>query len=349
MNRAFAKSGRISQVERLLLASRTHLSQAEIARRCDVHRSTIGRLVQDMIENEIPVRIDDEGLIYIERTAYVSTIKLKLHEAIALFLAGRLLARYSDKPNAHSVEALGKLGTALQGVMPPLGQHIMSTSAVLRGRLPKQVSEHQRVLEKLTEAWAAGKKVRLWYHPLHARKTFQHTFAPYFLEPSGIGYSIYAIGLAEPPGKLRTRKLDRIERVVSTDEPFDVPADFDPNALLASAWSIWFDEGDQPATVTLRFTGEQAIRRMHETVWHPSERKERDAEGRLIWTADIDEPQEMLPWIRGWAADCEVLEPQELREKAMGEVRRQMRMYGIGQSSEPGAPDLDLLGSLFGE
>src|SRR5262249_24468151 len=155
MTRAFAKSGRIGQVERLLLASRTHLSQAEIARRCDVHRSTIGRLVDDMIQNEIPVRVDDDGLLFIERTAYISTLKLKLHEAMALFLAGRLLARYSDKPNAHAIEALEKLGTALGGVMPPLGQHITSTSTVLRGRLPKEAQDHQRVLEKLTEAWAA--------------------------------------------------------------------------------------------------------------------------------------------------------------------------------------------------
>ena len=332
MNRAFAKSSRIVQVERLLLTSRAHLSQAEIARRCDVHRSTIGRLIQHMVDNEIPVRVDDEGLVYIERTAYISTIKLKLHEAVAVFLAGRLLARYSDKPNMHSVEALDKLGVALQGVMPTLGQHITSTSAALRRRLPKQASEYQRMLEKLTDAWAAGKKAQIWYRPLHARKAYQHTFAPYFLEPSGIGYSVYAIGMAEPPGKLRTRKLERIERVVSTDEPFEVPPDFDPNTLLAGAWSIWFDEGDQPISVTLRFSGNQAIRRMHETIWHPSERKERDAEGHLVWTAEIDEPQEMLPWIRGWGADCEVLAPQELREKVMGEVRRQMRVYGIGDT-----------------
>ncbi len=55
MTRAFAKSDRIGQVERLLLTSRVPLSQAEIARRCEVHRSTIGRLVQGMIDNGIPV------------------------------------------------------------------------------------------------------------------------------------------------------------------------------------------------------------------------------------------------------------------------------------------------------
>ena len=84
-------------------------------------------------------------------------------------------------------------------------------------------------------------------------------------------------------------------------------------------------------TVKLRFTGEQAVRRVSETRWHPSERKEKDSEGRLIWTAEIDEPQEMLPWIRGWGADCEVLEPKELREQIKGEVRRLMRQYEIAE------------------
>ena len=88
---------------------------------------------------------------------------------------------------------------------------------------------------------------------------------------------------------------------------------------------------------------------MHETIWHPSERKERDAEGRLIWSAEIDEPQEMLPWIRGWGADCEVLAPLDLRERVTGELRRQMRVYGLGQRNDTGSPDLDLLGSIFGE
>ena len=43
----------------------------------------------------------------------------------------------------------------------------------------------------------------------------------------------------------------------------------------------------------------------------------------------------MLPWIRGWeGGTCEVLEPIDLREKVIGELRRQMRGYGIGDSAE---------------
>lgn len=339
MTRAFAKSNRIGQVERLLLASRVPLSQAEIARRCEVHRSTIGRLVQDMVDDGIPVRLTDEGLVYVERTAYISRLHLKLHEATAVFLACRMLARYSDKPNSHTVEALEKLGVSLQSVMPGLGGHIATTSAALRSRLPKQSDDQQRVLERLTEAWATGVKVRLWYHPLKARRAYQHTFAPFFLEPSAIGYGTYVIGVAEPPGKLRTRKLERIERVELTDEPFVVPADFDPNALLAGAWGIWFEAEDQPTTVALRFAAGQASRRMRESHWHPSQRTTLDDEGRLLWSADIDEPQEMLPWIRGWGADCEVLAPAELRERVIGELRRQHTLYGAAQAPDAG-PEL---------
>ena len=333
MTRTFARSERYVQVEKLLLASRTPLSQAEIARRCEVSPATISRMVQSMVNSEIPLRVDDQGRLYVEKTAYISTLKLRLHEAVALFLSARLLARYSDKPNAHTVEAIEKLGVSLGGVMPALGHHITATASSLRKQLPKQASDHQRMLEKLTEAWANGTKVQMWYRPLRSKRAYQHTFAPYFLEPSAIGYSTYVIGFAEPPSALRTRKVERIERIITTDEPFDVPHSFDPNALLAGAWGIWFDEGDQPVRVALRFNSTQAIRRMRETVWHPSQHTEDDNEGRLIWTAEIDEPQEMLPWVRGWGAECEVLEPQELRDKVMGEVRRHMRVYGISDSS----------------
>lgn len=328
MNRVFAKSERIGQVQRLLLSSQVALSQAEIARRCQVHRATIGRMIQGMVDEGIPIRSNDQGHIYIEKTAYISTIHLKLHEALALFLAGRMLARYSATSTSHMVEALDKLGIALQGVMPELGLHITRTSAELRQHLPKQESHYQEVLQKLTHAWADSKKVRIWYRPLHSRKAFQHMFAPYFLEPSAIGYSTYAIGLAEPPSKLRTRKLDRIERIETTDEPFVVPAAFDPNALLAGAWGIWFDEDDQPTTVKLRFSHFVA-RRVQETRWHPSQRVEADDEGRILWTAEVDALQEMLPWIRGWGADCEVLEPAELRNQMLGEVRLLMKRYGV--------------------
>lgn len=150
------------------------------------------------------------------------------------------------------------------------------------------------------------------------------------------------MGLAGVPGVLRTRKLDRIERAVLSDETFEIPANFDPNKLLSGAWAIWFDEADKPQSVTLRFSHFVAGR-VRENRWHPSERIEDDAEGRLIWTAEVDAIQEMLPWIRGWGADCEVLEPEELRTQMMGEAARLSRLY----HQQP--PDLENRDQMFND
>jgi CRISPR-associated endonuclease/helicase Cas3 len=330
MKRTQGKSARMLQVERFLLAQREPVAQAEVARVCgNVNRSTINRMLADLQELGVPIYQDDKGSVAINRDAYLTNIRLTLDESMAMFLAARLLARYSDKPNPHTVEALLKLGLALeQGIAPQIGKHITRTSEALRERNVALQHTYLRTIETLTRAWSSNSKVRLVYRSLRGKRPFEHTFAPYFLEPSAIGYGTYAIGLAEPPGKLHTRKVERIESITLLSESFGIPADFDPVKLLAGAWGIWFDEEDQPTPVVLRFSRNVA-RRVRESKWHPSEKVEEDARtGDLIWRAEIDEWQEIVPWVRQWGAACEVLEPKELREELMGEAKAMAERYG---------------------
>jgi len=49
--------------------------------------------------------------------------------------------------------------------------------------------------------------------------------------------------------------------------------------------------------------------------------------GSLLWCASIAEPREMLPWVRGWGADVEVLEPQFLRNQIQNETRLLFQLY----------------------
>jgi len=60
---------------------------------------------------------------------------------------------------------------------------------------------------------------------------------------------------------------------------------------------------------------------------------EEQPDGFLIWRAQVAEPQEMLPWIRGWGADVEVLEPEGLRRALEWEARRLAKVYGIETKS----------------
>jgi predicted DNA-binding transcriptional regulator YafY len=192
--------------------------------------------------------------------------------------------------------------------------------------------------------------VDIQYRPLRAKQPFRHRFAPYFLEPSAIGFSTYAIGHSDPPGKLRTRKLERIESIVLTDETFEVPATFDAVKLLEGAWGIWFDEEDKPTPVTLRFS-QRVERRVRESHWHPSERTEPQLDGTLLWHAEIDAVEEFIPWVRSWGIDCEVVEPAELRQQMTSEVYQQARQYGwqVSKSTSPmNTVDHSLFDDIFG-
>src|SRR5205085_10769577 len=101
----------------------------------------------------------------------------------------------------------------------------------------------------------------------HAAAALTVRFAPYLIEPSGIGRTVYVIGAIMPRGELRTFKLERIERAALLDETFEAPADFDGHALLGRAWAVMYGEEGKLVTVRLRFT--QAVRRrVRETLWH---------------------------------------------------------------------------------
>lgn len=106
--------------------------------------------------------------------------------------------------------------------------------------------------------------------------------------------------------------------------------------MLRHAWGIWGSE-QVPQRVKLRFAPGPATRRVKETIWHPLEELTDLEDGGCLWQAPIAEPQEMLPWIRGWGADCEVIEPMEVRETVMGEARALAMMYGWNVSSGHGA------------
>jgi CRISPR-associated endonuclease/helicase Cas3 len=54
----------------------------------------------------------------------------------------------------------------------------------------------------------------------------------------------------------------------------------------------------------------------------------------------------MLPWIRGWGADCEVVEPRELRETMIGEAKAIAEKYGWQVQLSNRTPDVSLYDSF---
>jgi CRISPR-associated endonuclease/helicase Cas3 len=262
---------------------------------------------------------------------------------MALHLAARLMATRTDKHNPHAASALRKLGHALRRIAPLVSDHLIASADVMDDQSRRHDPVYVEVLETLTRAWSQGRKVHLW-HRHESGRVYEYDFAPYFIEPYAVGQTSHVIGWREPPGAVRTFKLERIQRIELTARPYKIPEEFDPHERLADAWGIWYTEAE-PVEVVLRFHPRVA-HRVQETRWHRSEEVEEEADGSLIWRARVAEPQEMLPWIRGWGADVEVVEPKDVRERMAGEARRLAEVYGW-QASRGGETQGDTLGETF--
>ncbi len=316
------KAARLNQIEAMLLAHPQGLRQAEIARRLGVHRSTVNRYLPDLSSH---VYIEDDGRWRIDRGAYLVNVRLTLHEAMALHLGARLMATCMDRHSTHAAGALRKLGIALERLAPRIADHLKATADLMDDADRRQDPLYMHVLETLTLAWSEGRKVRLKHQVGPGQPVNEYVFAPYFIEPYAIGHTGYVIGWREPPGGVRTLKVERIRAVELLDERYEIPSEFDVNHLLADAWGIWYSEGE-PVEVVLRFHPRVAAR-VRETRWHRSEQVEDLPDGYLLWRARVAEPQEMMPWIRGWGPDVEVLAPDWVRERVASQVEEMWKIY----------------------
>src|SRR5262249_45708767 len=107
-------------------------------------------------------------------------------------------------------------------------------------------------------------------------------------------------------------------------QPFDVPADFDIDAVLAGAWGIWF--GDANDEVVLRFDAAVADRVREQNV-NP-EAVLTDVEGGVEMRVRVASEIEMRPWVLGWGAAVEVIAPPSLRDHVASQARAVAALYG---------------------
>lgn len=327
MSRAENKTQRLLQMEALLLSHPEGLTQSEIARHLGVDRSVIHRNLYDF-GKLYPVIEHEDGRVSLDRSSYLVKVAFTLHEAMGVHLASRLLATRMDKHNPHAASALRKLGIALEKLAPRISAHVKQSADVMDEADQRQDPRYLDVLEKLTLAWAELKKVKVWHRSDKSGRVFEYMISPYFIEPYAVGQTTHIIGRDAGSGKMRTLKIERIERVeIQQKEQYEIPAEFDPRDLLADAWGIWYTE-NEPVEVVLKFHRNVA-QRLQETRWHRSEEETELQDGSILWKAKVAEPQEMVPWIRAWGSDCEVLEPKELREALAREAQELAELYQV--------------------
>jgi predicted DNA-binding transcriptional regulator YafY len=201
---------------------------SEIARLTGMTTRTVYRDLNALDEElGVPVFQARRGHFGIDRKFFLPPLRLSVPEAIVLFLASRLIARWSDQYDAAVVSAFTKLADALP---QPIARHVTATMLAVGSHDPNE--PFTRSFSAVARGWAEGRVVEIVYDPGTGaeKRTRVH---PYFLEPDAALRSVYLIGFDEPADAMRTYKVERIRSATLTQDRYENPTDFDPDAWLA--------------------------------------------------------------------------------------------------------------------
>jgi len=320
VNDRLMKTERLIRIWLLLASSPAGYTVKELAGRFGVNIRTIYR---DMVALGADLRVpvyNDKKRWKIDESRILPPIRFTLPEALNVFLAARLMLRYSHRydPNVDATF------TKLSAVLPPaLGEQVRKTMDWMQ-KLPKD-EKHMRVLATVAEAWVSQRRLRITYRSLPAEKAAERVIEPYYIEPAAPGHASYVIGYCHLKEGMRTFKIERIESAELTSEHYTIPADFDANEFFGSSWGIVVE--GEVKTVKLRIKDPEIMRIMKETIWHPSQVLERETDGSMIMTLRVTETVDLFSWILGWGEKVEVLEPAELRKEVLRTAKAMVKVH----------------------
>lgn len=335
---------RLDRVDRLLQQHLDGLSEAEIAQRLGFERRTTHNYLREL---EAQGKTEKEGKLWYplpHGSIILRRLDLPPEEAMVLYLAARLMVKQSDQRNEAAESVLVKLADMLSNDAGL--EHDLLEAATELAQRPREPG-YEDVFRTVMRGYLYRRRIQILYRPYRG-EPFETVFSPYLLEPSAIGFTTYAIGHSSVVDALRTFKLERIGRAkLLLNKPYDIPPDFPGLELLRNAWSIFY--GEDVTRVVLRFHPDVA-RRVRESTWHPSQEISDDLAHpeHVLLTVQVADTTDLKPWIRGWGAACEVLEPVDLREDMMGEARRLAHLYGW-HTTTGGETDHARFNDIFGD
>ena len=294
-----------------MLRSGRKLTAAQIAESLETSVRTVYRYIDALCASGVPIVAEsghDGGIRILESfkdtPLFFSSVELK-----ALMDAFKF-AQSAGYPYTEELEnALKKVEHGLhEEQRNELSRQTGGLDVIPPARPPSIVP----MLRELEQAEKEGRTVRIAYRKANAEHADEREIEPY-----GLAYDRnlwYAVAFCRKSQAMRTFRVDRIERLVPTENRFDKPEGFSAYAYFREQ-SEREREADGPMTV-IRVEGEPETLNDICAHWHLRhyllERTDREACFRL----DVSTMNKYLPkYLMTFGTDIRIREPQELKRR----------------------------------
>lgn len=262
---------------------------------------------------------------YFAETPRLPAVQYSLTEALALLLAVQAARSMSGTSSPELSAAIARLEAMFPAEFDPFLQRLR-----VQPPMTAQGQHRREMLMLLNQALVEGRKVLITYATRsRAGDVTQRVVRPYHLMPYVRSWQL--IAYCELREDELMFKLDRIQNATLLEDRYRIPADFDVDRYLGWAWGIIRGNARPPEDIELLFEEDTGHRVMEEE-WHPSQKAEILADGRVKFTLRATVTPEFVAWLLYYGSRVQVAQPMWLRERVAAEHREAVKMYQFNDS-----------------
>ena len=308
-----------------LISSRRGRTAAEMAKTLGCHSRTVYRDLEALQFAGFPIyteKVEGKSLwSLLDSAKHSIPIPFNLAELMALYFSRGMMKVLKDTVFYESLETLFEKikATLPREYIEYLGEFEQSVAVA-----PQPHKQHGRIREifdAITRAAVEKKCIEIDYYTMSRKKKSRRKVAPYkiwFFD--GTFYLVGNCGLRQD---VRIFALDRIQAFETTEEPYEMPADFNLDEFMRASFGIFHGE---PVRVRIWFAPE-VVGYVREKTWHATQQIETLKDGSIIFEAEVAGTTEIKYWIMNWGSRAVVLSPESLHAEILAESEALLKNY----------------------
>jgi predicted DNA-binding transcriptional regulator YafY len=245
-------------------------------------------------------------------------------ELLAIYAAHAALSGLSGMPVHDDLRAVISKLRGFLSARHNGGLDAMARVFVPHARGHVDYEPQQDVIDQLVDAVARRRWCELTYHAAWKGTTRKHRARP--LRLMWHRSALYLLACLGDHQRITTLAVHRVRDLVVTRDEF-AAVRLDVDAHAARAFGIFVN--DQEEDVEVVFDAEIAWK-VEERTFHPDERKERLADGRLRYRVRSSAQWEVIPWVQSFGPLAELVAPASWRASLVANVDAMATRYGNG-------------------
>lgn len=317
---------RVAQLEFILKTHPEGLRKSEIARRIGVHRSTIGRYIDDLIAQRDDI-YEENNLVKIKLTDTNSKQELSVYESLAINMGAEMLLSNSQYQNPHLATGLRKIALNMQSSAPQISSNIMALAEEIELTTLKSNNQmYNNVLEVLIDAWISGRMVKV----IHRTEEDDHEedeIAPYFIgfvEGEQGRKPITLTGRLRHTTEIITIDIATIRDVEVLDETYTIPDNLKPFKVADNVQSVKNVIDTIPLVIKIK---EKSALNSFRILAHGEMEIDKQKDGSYICKFEAENSIELVLRIIQGFDNIEILGPEKFREKFVTNLKRILQVY----------------------